>query len=81
MKPASLGSPPLANGNSMASPPRAPRSNGVAATPASSAASEAVVSCAGLRVGVAVCEAVGLKSATVSALQRLGKRGRGGGGV
>lgn len=45
------------------------------ASPAAAAATadSGVVSAAGLRVGVAVCEADALKSATVAALQRLGE--------
>lgn len=34
---------------------------------------QSVVTAAGLRVGIAVCESAGLKMATVAALQRLGE--------
>lgn len=67
----------------MVTPPKAPRSTAAAvSTPKAAAASVAtamdssVLSAAGLRVGVAVCEADALKSSTVAALQRLGEDGQ-----
>lgn len=67
--------PPPSNGSGgqggpLPSLPRAQAGNSVS-TPTSSAA-DPVVSGVGLHVGLVVCEAAGLKAATVSALQRLG---------
>lgn len=73
MPDAATGVPSSSNGQGglLASLPRA-QPGGSVSTPATSA-SEPVVSAIGLHVGLVVCEAAGLKAATVSALQRLGK--------
>lgn len=50
------------------------RSSPLKASPSSASRAAAAMSAIGLRVGVAVCEAAGLKAATLSALQRLGEQ-------